>query len=46
MEFRNSHLSVFSEVNKVHVGAELEHLAAGNRRVYPTTKTAESRGPD
>ena len=36
MEFRNLHLSAFSEVNKVHVGAELEHLAAGNRRVYPT----------
>ena len=35
MEFRNLHLSAFSELNKVHVSAELEHLAAGNRRVYP-----------
>ena len=29
MELRNLHLIAFSEVNKVHVGAELEHLAAG-----------------
>ena len=35
MEFRNLHLSAFSEVNKVHVSAELEHLVAVNRRVYP-----------
>ena len=34
MEFRNLHLSAFSEVNKVRVSAELEHLAAGNSRVY------------
>ena len=30
MEFRNLDLSAFSEVNKAHASAELEHLAVGN----------------
>ena len=35
MECRHLHLGAFSEVNKVHVSAELENVAAGNSRVYP-----------
>ena len=38
MDPKNVLLIAFADVNKVHVSHELEHLMAGNRLDYPTTK--------